>query len=59
MKNKIFLDTSFSIALSIVKDDYHERAVHLSRQLEEQRVELITTRAVMLEIGNALAKRRF
>lgn len=54
MVNKKFLDTSFTIALINDKDQYHEKAQEIS--LLYMRDYLITTDAVLLEIGNALAK---
>ena len=54
MPNKKFLDTSFTIALVNDKDQYHEKAQELSPLY--MRDYLITTDAVLLEIGNALAK---
>lgn len=57
--NEVFLDTAFAIALSSPKDTHHEQAVKLSEQLERDGTLLITTRAVVIEIGNALAKQPF
>ncbi len=37
-------------------DALHEEAMLLSEEIEAQKVRLITTRAVMLEIGNALSR---
>ena len=59
MKNEIFLDTAYAIALSSSKDQYHERAVRLAERLEKARTYLVTTRAIQLEIGNALSKQRY
>jgi uncharacterized protein len=56
---ELFLDTSYAIALSSPPDQYHARAVALAQQIETQQRGLLTTRAVMLEIGNALAKPRY
>ena len=56
MKDNIFLDTAFAIALSIETDTFHNKAMNLSRQIEAGEVRLVTTRAILLEIGNALAK---
>jgi uncharacterized protein len=56
---ELFLDTSYAIALSSPPDQYHARAVVLAQQIEAQQRSLLTTRAVMLEIGNALGKPRF
>lgn len=59
MGSEIFLDTAYAIALSSVKDMYHEKAIQLANQLKKENNTLITTRAVLLEIGNALAKLRY
>jgi len=59
MKAEVFLDTAYAIALSVPKDQYHTRAVHLADRLEAARARMVTTRAVMLEIGNALSKQRY
>ena len=57
--NRIFLDAAYAIALSAVTDQYHQRAENLAKQIETAGTQLITTRAVILEIGNALAKLRY
>ena len=54
MPGNIFVDTSFIIALINEKDQYHEQAEALSHKFENS--PLLTTSAVLLEIGNALAK---
>ncbi len=59
MKTEIFLDAAYAIALSVPKDSYHQRAVLLADELEASKTRLVTTRAVMLEIGNALSKQRY
>ena len=59
MKSKVFLDTSFSIALSIVKDEFHQRAIELAKQVNTAQSEIITTQAVILEVGNALSKLKY
>jgi predicted nucleic acid-binding protein len=59
MLKPVFLDTSFVIALSAPTDEYHSRASKLAEQLETNQTRLLTTRAVVLEIGNALAKLRY
>ena len=55
---EVFLDTAYAIALSSPRDEYHAKAVELAEQLESNGIKLITTRAVVLEIGNALARQR-
>ena len=56
---EVFLDTAYVLALVAETDEYHDRAIQLSEQLEAARATLITTRAVLLEVGNALARRRY
>ena len=58
MRSEAFLDTSYAVALSAPKDALHERAVALARLLGMSRTRLITTRAVLLEIGNFLSSSR-
>jgi uncharacterized protein len=59
MESKVFLDTSFAIALSVESDQHFDHAVKLSEQLETEQTRLITTTAILLEIGNALSKKRY
>ena len=56
--SKVFLDTSYAVALSARTDENHERAVELAEQLEASNTYFVTTRAILLEIGNALSKVR-
>lgn len=49
-----FIDTSFVIALTNQKDQYHLQALKLAAEFDKR--PLITTDAVLLEIGNALAR---
>jgi len=57
--NRVFLDSAYAIALSAVTDQYHQKAEILAKQIETSGNMLITTRAVVLEIGNALARFRY
>ena len=59
MTNKVFLDTAYAIALSVESDEHHDRAEELADQLEAEATHLVTTRAILLEIGNALSKKRY
>ncbi len=59
MTNKVFLDTSYAIALSVESDSNHQRALEIAQSLEASQTKLITTRAILLEIGNSLAKQRY
>ncbi len=57
--DEVFLDTSYALALSAPTDQYHRRALRLADDLESAKAKLVTTRAVLLEIGNALARQRY
>lgn len=59
MPDKIFLDSAYAIALSSSRDMYHQRAMQLATRLRLEKSRLITTRAILLEIGNALSKQRY
>lgn len=59
MREEIFLDASYAIALSSSTDEYHHRAGELAERIEAEGTRLVTTRAVVLEIGNALARLRY
>jgi hypothetical protein len=55
----VFLDTAYAIALAVRSDAHHEQAVALAKELIGANTRLITTRAVVLEIGNSLARLRY
>ncbi|HEX5269890.1 MAG TPA: PIN domain-containing protein [Gemmataceae bacterium] len=57
--DEVFLDTSYALALSASTDQFHARALQLATELEAARARLVTTRAVLLEIGNALSRQRY
>lgn len=57
--NEVFLDAAYAIALSVANDQHHEQAMALRAELKLAPKRLVTTRAVLLEIGNALAKARY
>ena len=54
MPNRIFIDTLFMIALINRRDQYHQQALDLAEQFKG--APLLVTDAVLLEIGNALAR---
>lgn len=56
--NKVFLDTSYAIALSAINDVNHARAVALADEMEAANTHFVTSRAILLEIGNALSRLR-
>ena len=51
---RIFVDTSYVVALLNHRDQYHEHALALADRLEDR--PLLTTDSILLEIGNALAR---
>jgi uncharacterized protein len=57
--NELFLDASYAIALAANSDQLHSRAVELADEIEHRSTRLITTRVVLVEIGNALSKLRY
>ena len=58
MNDKVFLDTAFILALTAPSDQYHEKARQLSRQIRKEGISLVTTRAILIEIGDAMAEGR-
>ena len=54
MPNQTFIDTLFVVALINPRDQYHAKATTLAAKYENS--QLLTTDAVLLEIGNGLAK---
>lgn len=59
LQGEVFVDASFAIALVNSNDQLHDVALESARRIQSSGVRLVTTQAVLLEIGNALAKRRF
>ena len=58
---EFFIDTSFAIPLSApdqYNDNFHSRALKLADQIENQEINLITTRPFLLQIINTLSKQK-
>ena len=53
--SSVFVDTSFVVALANERDEHHARASELANLFDGS--PLVTTDAVLLEVGNALARR--
>jgi predicted nucleic acid-binding protein len=49
-----FIDTSFVVALINQNDQYHNQAIELASRFDNR--PLVTTDAILLEVGNALAR---
>lgn len=58
LRANVFLDTTYAIALVNPSDQLHARAVALADELTAAGTRLVTTQAVLLEIGNALSDHR-
>jgi Predicted nucleic acid-binding protein, contains PIN domain len=57
---ELFLDASYAIALSSISDKHHAQALTLAGEIEiDPTIGLVTTRAVLLGIGNALARQKY
>lgn len=54
-----FIDSAYLIALAVESDELHPLAQKWAEQTENQNWSFVTTWAVILEIGNALAKPRY
>jgi len=59
LNNQVFLDTAFVIASAVETDAFHKRAIELLREIRAEGIRMITTHAIVLEIGNALASPRY
>lgn len=57
MRNSLFLDTSYAIAISVIDDQHNLKALELAQKIEAEKIPLITTQAILLEIGNSLSKK--
>lgn len=55
MESKIFVDTSYVLALFNTSDEFHKQAKEL-KELTSRPNKVVTTEAILLEIGNALSK---
>ena len=56
MKTTVFLDTGYVIALLSTRDRFHAKAVEISYSLEQNQTRLLTTPAIVFEIGAAFSR---
>lgn len=56
LPSEVFLDTSFVVALTVRDDANHAAAQALSRAVRDAGAQLVTTEAILLEIGNTFSK---
>lgn len=59
VSGSVFLDTAYAIALASAADEFHQQALALAEELEASGTRIITTWAVLLEIGNSLSKPQY
>jgi len=59
LANRLFLDSSFIIALSSENDELHERALDVAGELDVRNSSIVTTGAVLLEVGNAMSRKNY
>jgi len=52
MKKQIFMDTAFVIAVIDASDSYHDTSVQSYKKIIKEKWSVITTEAVLIEIGN-------
>lgn len=57
VQSRVFLDTSFAVALLSQRDRHHAVATQLQQEMAMQGTRMVTTRAVLIEIGNAFSRR--
>jgi predicted nucleic acid-binding protein len=55
-KGEIFVDTAFFVGLVNARDFTRQKALRLARELAEKRPSLITTDAVLIEVGNVFSR---
>jgi len=55
----LFLDSAYAIALAAPDDELHPKAVALAGVLRSRNLKMLTTDAVVFEIGDALSKPKF
>lgn len=49
---EVFVDTQAYVALANLDDPSHDRAVEVTAQLRHTQARLVTTRAILIEVGN-------
>lgn len=55
----VFLDSSHLIALASTRDEFHQKSIEVAREVAAAGRRIVTTEAVLLEVGNSLARLRF
>jgi len=55
----LFLDSAYAIALAAPDDESHTKAAALAAEVRSRYLQMLTTEAVVFEIGDALSKPKF
>jgi uncharacterized protein len=55
----LFVDTGYFLALGVSRDTWHKRATEWAGQIQTKKLKLVTTQAVLFEIGAALSRAAF
>ena len=56
MRNQVFIDTAFLVALIDRSDKYHSVAVECYKQLVKEKWLAVVTEAILIELGNGLSE---
>lgn len=56
MGRSVFVDTGYLVALLDSRDSLHERAIAVGQELVAKEADLVTTDAVIIELGNYFAR---
>lgn len=56
MNGPVFMDTAFLLAVIDASDRHHETAAECYRKIVSRKLSVLTTDAVLIEIGNGLSK---
>jgi hypothetical protein len=59
LSDTLFLDSAYAIALAAPDDEFHPEAATLAAELRSRNLQMLTTEAVVFEIGDSLAKPKF
>lgn len=59
MTNRLFIDTGFALSLAFASNIHYAKAVELEQEILRQQARLVTTHAVLTEIGNALSREKY
>lgn len=56
MNSTVFLDTGFVVSRVLTHDSLHSKTLELESEVLRRRIRIVTTLAVLCEIGNGLSK---